>query len=95
MNFTAVGSLTAAVCRMLTSDILLSTGSSLVIIGAFAPRNSPVIFEEERKQLDNEKFRRTHIFSDEEVVRMFEGEISHPMQELKAMLHSALEYKFK
>jgi hypothetical protein len=45
------------VCEILTSDIFISSGSSIVVAGAFFPRGSPLIFEEERKNLHGEIFK--------------------------------------
>ena len=45
------GPLLETVCKILTSDIFVSTGSSLAIVLAFLPEASPILFEEVKKEL--------------------------------------------
>lgn len=81
------------VCRVLTGDIYISTGSSLVILGAFASINRPIIFEEERKNQHNEVFKQRHIFPEKDVIWMFNGVPSKTFNEVKSILKSSLAFK--
>jgi hypothetical protein len=86
-------SFTKHVCRVLTSDVYISTGSSLVILGAFGAQNRPIIFEEERKNQQNEIFKQRHIFSETDVIWMFNGVPSKPFYEIKSIIKSSLAFK--
>jgi hypothetical protein len=85
--------LVETICQMLTSDILISSGSSLIIVGAFFPVRHPVIFEEQRKNLHNENFRQFHILPAFDAVRMFNGEFTIPFIEVKSIVLSTLQEK--
>ena len=45
------GPLVETFCNIITSDIFVSTGSSLALILAFLPESSPILFEENKKIL--------------------------------------------
>ena len=80
-------SLIDTICNFLTSDILITDGSSLVYVAAFAPFNNPLIIEEERKEaimhmdIDKHKIvkgpmkgiRQSHIFSKNNAILLLNG----------------------
>ena len=94
-SFDNAVSLTESICQILTGDIYISTGSSMVIAGAFASKNTPIIFEEERNNLHNENYKQRHIFSDQEAVWMFGGEFTTPFKEVQSRVQAILGYKLK
>ena len=69
--------LLATVCRFLTTQILITSGSSFpVFVAAFAPPWAPVIIEEERKEAtwDGDRLFTKHFFKHDEAVLMQQGE---------------------
>lgn len=81
------------ICKMLTSDILISSGSSIIAVAAFFPRDHPIVIEEQRKNLHNENFKQAYIFSATEVIRMCNGEFTMPFMEVKSTILSVLQQK--
>lgn len=81
------------ICRILTSDIFINSGSSIVVAGAFSPRGYPLIIEEERKNLHGEIFKQHHIFTENDAVLMVNGDFTSPFPEVKSFVKSTLAKK--
>ena len=75
--FNTDAALMATVCRFLTSQILITTGSSFpVYLAAFSAPWSPIIIEEERKEADyGADVYRKHFFNSEEAILMRQGKL--------------------
>ena len=67
-------SLMDTVCRFLTADVLITSGSSLpVFIAAFAPPWAPIVLEERRKEAQLQSTMAHHFFNEEEAVLLEDG----------------------
>lgn len=64
-----------SVCRFLTTDIFISSGSSFAIVLAFSKSSKPIIFDEVRKEITlfNASVARTHLFSSHRAVLLVNG----------------------
>lgn len=86
----------ASVCRFITADILVTSGSSFApMIAAFLPPQSPIILEEQRKEVRGRSkvpFA-THFFRESEAVLMDEGVIRMGDADFIALLDSILREK--
>jgi len=80
-------------CDITSSDIFISSGSSIVVVGAFFPPGHPLIIEEERKNLHREIFKQRHIFTENQALLMFNGDFSLPFSEVKSLVRSTLDKK--
>jgi hypothetical protein len=73
-TFYSNSSLLATVCRFLTADVLITSGSPFpAFIGAFAQPWSPIIMEERRKGINATSLSLHHHFSDEEAILLEDG----------------------
>ena len=79
--------LVEAVCSFLTTDILITPGSSFSpMIAAFGPPWKPIVFEERRKEGGG----KAHFYTEEEAVLLQEGVPTLGEAELEGLLQSAL-----
>lgn len=95
-------SLEETVCNILTSDIFVTSGSSIAAVAAFAPPFSPIIFEVNRKWDMSERggtksYRNRHAFNERQAV-LLEGDqlaANQTYAEVVSMVRSVLQAKNK
>lgn len=76
------------VCRMLTTDVLIATGSSLAFtIGLFGQPWHPLIFEEVRKDIGD------HFFAKDVAIHLHDGIPVHSEQEIVDITENFLQIK--
>lgn len=83
-------SMISSVCDIISSDIFVTTGSSLAVVAAFAPQ-PPIILEERRKEAKRTDLGRLHhIFpqDDPHVITMEDGVPTIPLRALREKLKS-------
>lgn len=65
------------ICRILTADVFLTSGSSLGFVAIISKTSLPLIVEEKRKEADNPRARLTapffHVFNEDEAILMNNG----------------------
>jgi hypothetical protein len=98
-SFSSNSSLIASVCTFLTADILVTSGSSMPVVAAFAPPFSPLIFEERRKDNNPQSSAadkwQHHMFTVEEAILMENGRPVLPDEEVMVWVQSVLRLKGK
>jgi hypothetical protein len=89
--FFSKSSVVESVCRFLTSDILITSGSSLpAFVAAFAPPWSPIVLEERRKEASVGSKMAHHFFNEDEAVLLEDGQPLLTDSEFSAVLDSVL-----
>ena len=91
-KFNSNSSLLQSVCKFLTADILLTTGSSFSpFVSAFAPAWSPILFEERRKEARRDSTFPHHFFNNDSAILLEDGVFKDFREdELAAFLEKAL-----
>ena len=73
-KFSSNSSLLQSVCKFLTADLLLTTGSSFSpFVAAFAPQWSPILFEERRKEAKIDSKFPHHFFHNDSAILLEDG----------------------
>lgn len=102
-EFSHANSLEEDVCLMLTSDILLTDGSSMVYVAAFGSSDRPLVIEERRKEnnqhLEGGKLMHTpmkgikqqHIFSENIAILLDNGAPRGSISEINYRIRSYLK----
>lgn len=94
--FHTTQSLLSTVCRFATSDVLITSGSSLVpFIAAFLPPLSPIVLEERRKEVTNasDLSEHHHFFRWHEAVLLEDGKPISDNRTVTMLLESVLKNK--
>jgi hypothetical protein len=92
--FNTNSTLIDSICRFLTADVLITSGSSLPpFVAAFAPPWSPIVFEERRKEARLQSTMAHHYFKEDAAVLMEDGVPLLSDDELGAVLTSVLSKK--
>jgi hypothetical protein len=93
-TFNSSPSVVESVCRFLTSDILITSGSSLpAFVAAFAPPWSPIVLEERRKEASVGDKMAHHFFNEDEAVLLEDGRPLLTDSEFSTVLESILGEK--
>ena len=102
-EFNHANSLEKDVCLMLTSDILLTDGSSLVYVAAFGSVDRPLVIEERRKEnhqhLEGGKLlltpmkgiKQQHIFSENMAILLDDGDPRGSTSEINYRIRTFLQ----
>jgi hypothetical protein len=87
------GTLMQTVCRFLTADVLITSGSALsAFTAAFAPPWSPIVIEERRKEApERSSSVAHHFFDDEEAILLEDGQPLLSDFELASLFQSILK----
>jgi hypothetical protein len=92
--FYSNSSLVETICRFLTADVVITSGSSLLpFVAAFAPPWSPIILEERRKEASVGREIPHHFFNADEAILLEDGRPLLPDDEFSAVLESILREK--
>jgi hypothetical protein len=91
--FISDATLMQTVCRFLTADVLITSGSALsAFTAAFAPPWSPIVIEERRKEApDRSSSVAHHFFDDEEAILLEDGQPLLSDFELASLFQSILK----
>jgi len=83
-TFNVAHNITSTVCNFLTSDVFISSGSSMSAVLAFAKPLHPIILEERRKEINWEHFiaqssiQQPHMFTKEMSLHVVNGTVMDP-----------------
>ena len=93
-TFNYNSTLMETICRFLTSDVLITSGSSFPpFVAAFAPPWTPIVLEERRKEAPVGSSMAHHFFNEEEAVLLDDGEPLLSVDEFSAVFESVLNEK--
>lgn len=90
-TFNSNSTILETICNFMTSDVLLTSGSSLSpFVAAFSLPWSPIVLEERRKEATRESKMAHHFFNSEQAILLEDGRPLKSEEEFSAILESIL-----